>query len=66
MRTRAQNLDLLRRLRSMGAPLWIIRSQQVASLLNRRGLKHAGLGKPQSKAQAELYERFVIPSMPKD
>lgn len=63
MRTRAQNLDMLRRLRSQGAPLWVIKSQQVASLLNRRGLKHHGLGMKASKAQGELYERFVIPHM---
>lgn len=50
----------------MGAPLWIVRSQQVALVLNARGLKHVGLGKRQSKAQAELYERFVIPCLNSD
>lgn len=61
--SKATRLERLRRLRSMNAPRWIIRSEQVALLLQREGLRFAGIGKPCSKRQGELVEKFVTPHM---
>ena len=63
LQTRGERLERLRTLRSSRAPRWIIRSEQVALLLGREGLKHSGIGKASSKRQAELYEKFVLPCM---
>jgi len=63
--TRTDRLRRLRCLRQMDAPLYIIRSEQVALCLTRKGLNHAGIGKPQSKAQSDLYTKFVLPNLPK-
>jgi hypothetical protein len=63
--TRADRLRRLLSLRSLDAPRWVVRSEQVALLLMREGLKHRGIGKKFGKRQGELYERFVIPYMDK-
>ena len=59
----AQRLARLRQLRAISSPRWIVRSEQVALLLNREGLQHKGIGKAASKRQKELYDRFVLPTM---
>lgn len=58
-------LERLINLRRMKAPPWVIRSEQVALLLNKEGLKHAGIGKRFGKRQRELYVKFVTPLMSK-
>lgn len=63
IQTRGQRLERLRRLRRMGAPRWVVRSEQVALVLNCEGLHHRGIGKPASQRQQELYGRFVTPCM---
>jgi hypothetical protein len=63
MTTRADRLRRLLTLRAMGAPRWVVRSEQVALLLMREGLKHRGVGKKFGRRQGELYERFVTPHM---
>ena len=56
-------LQRLVRLRQMGAPKWVVKSEQVALLLNSKGLKVAPPGKSFSKLQFELWETFVLPYM---
>jgi hypothetical protein len=50
----------VRRLRENQAPRWVIKAEQVAMVLNRRGLKTGKIG-AFSKAQQALYDRHVIP-----
>jgi len=61
--TPAERLARLKRLREIGAPKWIIKSEQVALVLNRKGRKHVGIGKKSSKLQGELYVKYVQPLM---
>lgn len=63
MYTKSERLARLIRLRAVDAPKWIIRSEQVALVLARKGLKHRGLGRKWSKTQEELYEKYVSPEM---
>lgn len=48
-------------LRKSNAPMWVIKSEQVALYLNSKGMKHGGIGKPSSKLQNDLYQKFVVP-----
>lgn len=50
-------------LRKSGAPMWVIKSEQVALVLNHKGRKHAGIGSDGSKLQKELYLKHVRPHM---
>lgn len=56
-------LARLVRLRQTGAPLWVIKSEQIALILNAAGRKHGGIGKPSSMCQDKLYEKYVVPNM---
>lgn len=56
-----KRLDRIRRLRRMGAPRWIVKTEQIAMVLNRAGLRNAGIGKDGSQRQQELYARHVLP-----
>lgn len=56
-------LARLVRLRQIGAPLWVIKSEQIALVLNAAGRKHTGIGKNHSKCQGELYKKYVVPHM---
>lgn len=56
-------LARLARLREYGAPKWVIKSEQVALALGRKGLLHNGIGKDGSKEQVRLYDKFVRPYM---
>lgn len=56
-------LARLVRLRQLGAPLWIIKTEQIALALNSRGLKNYAPGKDFSKAQTDLYVKHVKPLM---
>lgn len=60
---RAERFDRIKRLRGMKAPLWIIRSEQVALVLLRRGIRVRGIGSQFSQAQHVLYAKFVTPLM---
>jgi hypothetical protein len=60
---RSTRLRRLRVLRENNAPRWIVRSEQVALLLCREGLRFVGIGKSGNARQTELYEKFVIPNM---
>jgi hypothetical protein len=51
----------LMRLRALGAPRWVIKSEQVGLALNRLGLRYAGLGRPAGKLQQDLEARHVGP-----
>ena len=53
----------LKTLRQTGAPIWVIKSEQIALCLNRQGLKHAGIGRKFSDLQTRLYEKYVVPHM---
>ena len=48
-------------LRQINTPKWVIKSEQIALVLNSRGKRHAGVGKEGSTCQATLYERHVKP-----
>jgi hypothetical protein len=56
-------LTRLVRLRQIDAPYWVIKSEQIALVLNASGRKHSGIGKTPSKCQASLYEKYVAPYM---
>ena len=56
-------LARLVRLRKINAPLWVIKSEQIALVLNSVGRKHYGIGKNPSKCQGYLYEKYVVPNM---
>lgn len=56
-------LARLVRLRQADAPLWVIKSEQIALILNATGRKHSGIGKPSSMCQDKLYEKYVVPNM---
>lgn len=58
-----KRLDRLKTLRQINAPLWVIKSEQIALFLNSKGRKNYGIGKSFSKKQAELYEKYVQPLM---
>ena len=59
--TRKDRLARIMRLKEINAPKWVVKSEQVAMLLNRENLHHRGIGKGFSNRQAELYEKFVRP-----
>jgi hypothetical protein len=63
IQTSHQRLSRLRSLRLANAPKWIIKSEQVALVLNHCGLNFTGIGKPCSKAQSELMTKHVTPLM---
>jgi hypothetical protein len=49
-------------LRSLNSPLWIIKTEQIALVLNSRGLKAPGLaGQYTSKLAEDLYVKYIIP-----
>lgn len=54
-------LARLVRLREMKAPLWIIKTEQIALVLNSKGKKNAGIGKDGNQEQEKLYEKYVKP-----
>lgn len=54
-------LARLVRLRQMGAPLWVIKTEQIALVLNAAGKRNAGIGKRFSACQSRLYEKHVTP-----
>jgi hypothetical protein len=56
-------LARLARLRQCRAPLWIIRWEQVALLLNRKGIKADLLSRTPSKLQRKLVTQYVKPLM---
>jgi hypothetical protein len=56
-------LDVIKRLREQKAPMWIIKSTQISLVLNRQGFRHVGIGKPASKKQNDLYDKYVCPLM---
>jgi len=56
-------LSRLIHLRSIGAPMWVIKSEQVALYMDSKGRKHYGTGKKSSKLQANLYKKHVLPLM---
>jgi hypothetical protein len=56
-------LERLVRLRLMKAPRWVVRSEQVALVLNSEGLRVSAPGKTFSKRQQELYDKYVIPCL---
>lgn len=60
--TRLMRLKILRR---VGAPQWIVKSEQVALALEREGLRYAPIGRTPGKRQAELVDRHVRPLMEK-
>lgn len=63
MKERQTRLRRLRTLRSCNAPKWIVKSEQVALAMYRKGLKFRGIGKTSGKYQAELFARHVHPLM---
>jgi len=56
-------LNRLKTLRNIGAPKWAIKSEQVALVLNRQGLRHTGIGSDMSAKQKQLYTKHVVPLM---
>lgn len=54
-------LARLVRLRKLKAPLWVIKTEQIALVLNSKGKKHAGIGKDGNKEQEYLYTKYVKP-----
>lgn len=54
-------LARLVRLREMKAHLWIIKSEQIALVLNSKGKRHVGIGKDGNEEQKCLYEKYVKP-----
>lgn len=61
MLTPRQRFSRVRRLRAIGAPAWVVKSEQVALVLAKKGLKYTGLGSTPSKAQSQLFEKYVTP-----
>jgi hypothetical protein len=55
----------LRRLvynRKSGAPKWILKSDQIALLLLRRGIEYKGIGESYwHKEQERLYMKYIVP-----
>jgi len=56
-----KRLARLKRLRELKVPLVIIKTEQIALVLNRDGMKFAGIGSDMSNRQAELYAKYVNP-----
>ena len=54
-------LKRLVRLRELNAPKWVIKTEQIALILNYKGRRNYGIGQDFSKCQAELYELHVSP-----
>lgn len=52
-------LERLVNLRKLGAPKWIIKSEQIALYMNSKGMRSNMLDP--SKKQLELQERHVVP-----
>lgn len=59
-------LTRLVNLRKLGAPLWIIKTEQIALLLNSKGKKHSKIGSDFSKEQELLYQKYVQPLLDGD
>ena len=59
-------LARLVRLREMKAPLWIIKTEQIALVLNSKGKKNAGIGKDGNQEQEKLYAKYVKPLIGED
>jgi hypothetical protein len=59
-------LGKLLRLRAMPAPRWVIKSEQIAMVLNRKGMKHTRPGATPSKTQGDLYVKHVCPLLAGD
>lgn len=55
-----ERLQRLKRLRAVNAPRMIIKCEQIALIMNKRGKKYAGLGRPASKMQRELEMRHIV------
>lgn len=53
-------------LRKLGAPQWIIKSEQIALVLNSKGKKHSKIGSDFSKEQEMLYQKYVQPLLDGD
>lgn len=59
---RTKRLPRLVQLRRQGAPRWVVKSEQIALVLNSRGKRHYGLaGGNRSALEERLYEKHVIP-----
>lgn len=54
-------LARLVRLRELNSPKWVIKTEQIALVLNAKGKKNGAIGKAFSKEQEELYARHVAP-----
>lgn len=66
MRQAKKRVARLQRLRAHpDCPRWVIKCEQVALVLNRAGMRFAGLGQPMSMRQHELYAKHVIPLLDK-
>ena len=59
----AVRLARLVRLRELKVPLWVIKSEQIALVLNSKGKRHAGIGKDGNQEQERLYAKHVAPLM---
>lgn len=59
-------LARLVRLRQIGAPLWVIKTEQIALVLNAAGKRNGGIGSRFSVCQSKLYEKHVVPLMDND
>lgn len=59
----AARLARLVRLRELKVPLWVIKSEQIALVLNAKGKRHTGIGKDGSQEQERLYAKYVAPLM---
>lgn len=53
-------------LRKIGAPLWVIKTEQIALVLNAAGRKNYGIGKSFSVCQGKLYEKHVKPLLDRE
>jgi hypothetical protein len=60
---REVRLERLRHLRHINAPLWVIKSEQIALVMNRDGMKFSGAFGPRSKRQQALEEKHMLPVM---
>jgi hypothetical protein len=58
-----KRLKRIKHLREINAPQWVIKSEQIAMVLNRKGYKHTGIGSNFSNVQANLYAKHVTPLM---
>ena len=59
-------LARLVRLREMKAPMWVIKAEQIALVLNSKGKRHVGIGKDGNEEQNRLYAKYVKPLIGED